>query len=162
MDSVNIVKEIFVFILLAATVVFLLVILLYDFMPEETLAQSPEYTRDGTVAATIEELTNNNSENDTSSLLKSYTVDSSDLKSYEIKSYDKGKAYPFVDLETEQYIIENTTATQGNATVISSGTSTTPATTTGAAQSTGTSTTAATVTNTTSSTGTFFENPNSK
>ena len=153
MSFKSVFKELLIFIALAAIVIFVLMILLYDFVPTEVPAQTIEYTADSTVKATLEEVStyggNSEAEN-TTSLLKSYTVDSSDLKFYETKkSYDSGKANPFIDLEEEVYDpqLENTISgtISGNPTKKPSSGSTSTSSSSGGS------------TSTSSTPGTFFE-----
>ena len=75
----------FIFVLLTVVVIFLLMLLLSDFRPTDEQAPVVTYSVDGNVKATLEEVdtaTGGDSE-DIESLLKSYTVDASDLKIYE-------------------------------------------------------------------------------
>lgn len=108
-------KEGFIFILLAAIVIFFIMIVLYDFIPAETTIDVVQYVADSTVKATLEEVTVSSSDADnTESLLKSYEVDSSDLKRYKnTKSYDSGKENPFAELEPKLYenVVSDTTGT---------------------------------------------------
>lgn len=146
MSAKSIIKEGFIFVLLTLIVVFLLMILLYDFVPTETKAEGIVYTADSVVKATLEEVSSyggNSEDENATSLLKSYTVDAADLKIYETtQSYDSGKANPFVDLEKEVY--ENTVTTTGTTTT-NTVSGTTSTSTSGSTSASG------------STTGTFFE-----
>ena len=84
MRITTILKEGFIFVLLTIVVIFLLMILLSDFVPTQESAQSVQYTAESNVKATLEEVDAMVGEDeDIDSLLKSYTVDESDLKIYE-------------------------------------------------------------------------------
>jgi hypothetical protein len=110
----SILKEGFIFVLLTVVVIFLLMLLLSDFRPTDEQAPVVTYSVDGNVKATLEEVdtaTGGDSE-DIESLLKSYTVDASDLKIYETaKSYESGKSNPFDEIPPSQY--ENTVTEVG-------------------------------------------------
>lgn len=108
-------KEGFIFVLLSALVIFFIMILLYDFMPAETSINVMQYVADSSVKATLEEVKASNAGADnTESLLKSYEIDSSDLKRYKnAKSYDSGKENPFQELAPELYenVVSGSTGT---------------------------------------------------
>ena len=113
----SILKEGIIFVLLTVIVIFLLILLLSDFRPTEEQVPVVTYSVEANVKATLEEVdssTGNDSE-DIESLLKSYTVDESDLKIYETaKVYERGKSNPFEDLPPSQY--ENTVIDVGTGT----------------------------------------------
>lgn len=123
MRIMTILKEGIIFVLLTIVVIFLLMILLSDFVPTEESAQSVQYVAESNVKATLEEVDAVVGEDeDIDSLLKSYTVDESDLKIYETaKSYESGKSNPFSDFPATEYENTVTTPTIGGGTSSSSG-----------------------------------------
>lgn len=155
----KILKEMFIIALLVIVIVIVLIGLLYDYIPTEqsveTLPEPIEYMADSTVTAALQEIEENEStynlqdttstNTNTTSLLKSYTIDKSDLKNYEARNaFESGKVDPFSDYqEPVSNTVTNTTNTTGGGTTVTN-TTTTPTNTTNA------------------NTGTFFEKSNSK
>lgn len=121
----SVIKEGFIFILLAAVVVFLFMIVLYDFVPEETAVKVVEYTEGSEVKATLEEIdTYTGGQEETASLLKSYDVDGSDLKRYKItNSYENGKTNPFSDVESLKFENKVSTGSKSGTTTAGSASS---------------------------------------
>lgn len=141
-------KEIFILLLLGLIILFTLSMLFYDFFHStQELPEIKEYIADSNVKSTIQEIELNleNVENGGDSLLKSYEIVSADLKKYvSKKSYQQGKANPFVEYSTT----EPTTNASG---------------TTNDTQSTNnTNTNENKNSNTNSNQGVFFEKSNSK
>lgn len=121
----SVIKEGFIFILLAAVVVFLFMIVLYDFVPEETAVKVVEYTEGSEVKATLEEIdTYTGGQEEAASLLKSYDVDGSDLKRYKItNSYENGKTNPFSDVEALKFENKVSTGNKSGTTTAGSASS---------------------------------------
>ena len=140
MNAGTVVKELLIFLLLSVVILLTLAVFFYDYYPTQEAVESVQYVADSDTSATIEEI-NSSRESGTSSLLKSYAIGQSDLKNYEYaRSYDKGNAHPFRELDDEAY---SNSLTSGTGTVAGVGGNTT--------------------TNTTSaSQGTFFEKSGSK
>ena len=123
----KIVKESFIIILLAIVIMFALVILFYDCVSENTEeVSSIEDSTSKEVTEVLNEIKNNGSmtdNKDSNQLLKSYTVNKSDLtENAENKIYDTGKKDPFSkttnttieDETTDINIIENNTQTENS------------------------------------------------
>lgn len=96
-------KEIFIMILLFIVVMFTIGILFYEFMPsnDEKLS-SIEYLQSDDVKATLAEIQANtgvdSSDDNTNSLLKSYSVNKEDLSGYQSENYyESGKKDPFAE-----------------------------------------------------------------
>lgn len=119
----SVLKEILIFVLLTIVVIFLLIILLSDFAPSGESVPTVQYTAESNVKATLEEVDAMVGEDeDIDSLLKSYTVDKSDLKIYETaKSYESGKSNPFSEVPATEYENTVTTPTIGGGKGTSSG-----------------------------------------
>lgn len=121
----KIVKEVAIIALLAIVVVFIIGILLYDFIPfkdEITSAtSSKKYSQDESVLKTIEEIDGNTNKESTNenSLLKSYSLDKEDLNIYATQnSYESGKKDPFAEYSEpieETVRTETTEGIQNNA-----------------------------------------------
>lgn len=143
------IKELVIIALLIVVIMSILGILLSDYVPANISLPEPiEYMADSSVTAVLQEIETNTEENgngnidsseNTESLLKSYSIDESELKSYKSKNaFASGKPDPFADYEETT---ESNTVTGGQSSVITN-----------------------TITGTTSkpNTGSFFESSNSK
>jgi hypothetical protein len=105
----TIIKEIIIFILLLATMVLLLGVLFYDYVPQNKPipAKVEPYVLPEEVKEEI-----NIVEEEGQIVIKTYYIDSSDLRNYErADKYDKGKINPF-----EQYTSQVPTETDNNGT----------------------------------------------
>lgn len=143
MSVKSVLKELMIFILLTAIVIMVLIVVFTEFIPSEEEPATITYVPESHVKATLEEVTtaSGGETENTTSLLKSYEVNKSDLKVYQTsKSYDSGKVNPFVELEKDKYEneVEPTLGSSG-------GTNTTTNSVAGSSSSSS------------SSTGTFFE-----
>lgn len=147
MSVKSVFKELTIFILLTAIVIMVLIVVFTEFIPTEEEPTTITYVPESHVKATLEEVTTTTggeTEN-TTSLLKSYEVNKSDLKVYQSsKSYDSGKVNPFVELEKDEFEneVEPTLGSAGSGNT----TKNTVAGSTSSSSSSGSS-----------STGTFFE-----
>ena len=145
----NIVKEIIIILLLCLAIILILGILLYEYAPMSKTVPNPvSYT----TPEEVQQELSSSSDVDTSQIIMTYEVDSTDLNNYErINDYQPGKANPFSSYATNG---ENTTtsgsATGGNST--SSGNSTTN----------NTSSSGSTSSNTTTSGGQYFQDKGTK
>jgi len=108
----SIIKESFIMLLLIIAIILVLGIILYDYNPGTQIIPSEvaEYTlpqgMQEELDATIKEAEKQN-------IIKTYKVDSSDLKEYErTNDYEKGKVNPFEALPNE--VVENNTSTEVN------------------------------------------------
>ena len=147
----RILKEIFILLLLGAVILFTLSMIFYDFFDStQELPEIREYVADSIVKTTIQEIEMNlDTSTSSDSLLKSYEIVSADLKNYTTKkSYQKGKANPFVEYKTE---VQTTTSSGTTNNSVNNNT------TTNTNKNTNNNTT-----NTSTNQGTFFEKPNSK
>lgn len=157
----RILKEIFILLLLGAVILFTLSMIFYDFFDStQELPEIREYVADSIVKTTIQEIEMNlDTSTSSDSLLKSYEIVSADLKNYTTKkSYQKGKANPFVEYKTEVQ-----TTTSSGTTNNSVNTTTTTNTNKNTNNNTTNNNTINTnTTNTSTNQGTFFEKPNSK
>ena len=164
--KMNIVKEVFIMIVLILLITLILAVALYDFIPNDiNISEAIEYTADSSTTSVKQEIAYTNrgdttaddslSDQEMVTSLKSYSVEASDLTVYGQKNlYNSGNSNPFDYAEEAP---ANPPA-EGNPTQTPSG-SNTANTNTNSAGQTGT----ATNTNTNNSaTGTFFEKPNSK
>lgn len=92
----NFIRELFIMVLLALVIIITLRIVLFDFIPNKNSLPKPiEYTMDSVVEDVLKEIsleeTNNKDEySRTETLLKSYTIEKSDLKNYVSKRHDAG------------------------------------------------------------------------
>jgi len=99
----RIVKEIFIVVLLFIVVLFVLGILLYDFIPgKKENIKSVEYVADNSVQDVLDEIKENTGvdvkEQNSDVPLKSYSIDSGDLDVYASEnSYESGKSDPFAE-----------------------------------------------------------------
>lgn len=127
-------KEIFIMILLFIVVVFTIGILFYEFMPsnDEKLS-SIEYLQSDNVKEVLAEIQANtgidNSEDNTNSLLKSYSVNKEDLSGYQSENYyESGKKDPFAEyserVEDEVVSVTNVSKEPENTTVVAPNTNT--------------------------------------
>ena len=111
----NIVKEIIIILLLCLAIILILGILLYEYAPMSKTVPNPvSYT----TPEEVQQELSSSSDVDSSQIIMTYEVDSTDLNNYErINDYQPGKANPFSSYETSG---ENTTtngsATGGNST----------------------------------------------
>ncbi len=89
----SVVREILMIILLTLVIVITLKIVIYDFIPnKKKLPQVTTYIADGIILKTLNEIESNEEKNE--SILKSYTIEESDLKGYVLEN---GKLDPFGD-----------------------------------------------------------------
>lgn len=119
-------KEIFITILLAVIIMFMLIVLFYDSISSNNQKLvSIEYIQDEDVVKTLEEIHSNTEtdvkSDDSSSLLKSYSISQNDLASYASESsYESGKDNPFDEYTNQAEPIlepqnsEKTNTTQAN------------------------------------------------
>lgn len=147
MSVKSVLKELMIFILLTAIVIMVLIVVFTEFVPTEEELTTITYVPESHVKATLEEVTtvSGGEADNTTSLLKSYEVNKSDLKVYQsAKSYDSGKVNPFVELEKDKFEneVEQTLGSAGTGNT----TKNTVAGSTSSSSSSGSS-----------STGTFFE-----
>ena len=147
MSVKSVLKELMIFILLTAIVIMVLIVVFTEFVPTEEELTTITYVPESHVKATLEEVTtvSGGEADNTTSLLKSYEVNKSDLKVYQsAKSYDSGKVNPFVELEKDKFEneVEQTVGSAGTGNT----TKNTVAGSTSSSSSSGSS-----------STGTFFE-----
>lgn len=158
----NIIKEVFIFMLLTILILLVLAIALYDFIPSNvTVPEAIEYSASPETISVKQEIAYTNGgditpddSNGQSSptSLKSYSIQASDLTIYGQKNlYNSGNSNPFDDYATE----ENTTNTGNTTGQTNSGNEAT-----NQAVSNTVNTGANKTTNTT--TGTLFEKPNTK
>ena len=110
-------KEIIIILLLIVAVILLLGILFYDYMPTSKVVPNKvqEYAMSEVTRAEIQkELNNIKSEE----IVKTYTIDSSDLEVYEkTNKYNKGKVNPFEQyrVNTQENTSENSTSNSNSA-----------------------------------------------
>lgn len=147
----GLIKELFIVALLIVVIMFSLGVALSEYIPtDENLPEAVEYMADSSVTSALKEISENsegaggngsNGSDTTDSLLKSYTIDQSDLKNYKSKNaFESGKPDPFSDYQAPvdgNTVTNTTTNTTVNSTVTSAN-------------------------KTNSNTGTFFENSGSK
>ena len=120
----SIIKESVIMLLLIIAIILILGIILYDYNPETQIipAEVAEYTLPQGMQ---EELHSTIKEAEKQNIIKTYRVDSSDLKKYErTNNYEKGKINPFdapADEVTENSINTGTNNNQNNIGNISSG-----------------------------------------
>lgn len=95
----GIIKELIIILLLTVVIVLTLRMVIYDFIPDKSsIPSSIKYTKDSIVEKVLEEINieKDSSINSNNSLLKSYTIEESDLKEYVLKKeYKNGKIDPF-------------------------------------------------------------------
>ena len=170
----SVVKEIFILALLTMVIIFILCILFYDYIPtNRSVPSAIEYVADSKVKESLKsvkyESSTGSSDNtsEKSSLLKSYSIDASDLKNYASqKDYESGKTDPFSDYKepvTEESNDSSTNTTVNtNSSTKSSSTSNTKDTNTNAVkkETVNSKTTQAETSN--ASSGTFFEKAGTK
>lgn len=117
----NVMKEVFIIILLFMVIMFTIGLLFYDCIPQKNeKIESIEYIADKDVTDTINQIEintgsdiTNSSEN---SLLKSYSIGKDDLTEFATeKYYESGKKDPFAEYSTpvEEEIIKTTKTTSG-------------------------------------------------
>lgn len=145
----NVIKEIIILLLLCLAIILLLGILLYEYVPMSKTVPNPvSYTTPEDVQQELA----SSSDVDTSQVILTYEVDSTDLNNYErINDYQPGKANPFSSYETSG---ENTT-TNGSATGGSSSSS-------GSSSSNSNNTNTSSSGNTTTSGGQYFQDKGTK
>ena len=125
-------KEIFIIVLLLIVVLFTIWILFYEFMPsnDEKLS-SIEYLQSDDVKATLAEIQANtgvdSSNDNTNSLLKSYSINKDDLSGYQSENYyESGKKDPFAEyserVEDEVVSVTNVSKEPENTTTETSNT----------------------------------------
>ena len=100
----KIAKEIFIIVLLLIVVLFTIGILFYEFIPSKNEnISSSKYTPTDKVVATLAEIQENggidySKGDNTNSLLKSYSINKSDLSGYQSENYyESGKKDPFAE-----------------------------------------------------------------
>lgn len=88
-------KEIIIILLLIATIILLLGILFYDYIPSSKTL--PSKVQEYVLAEDVKTELEQDSENiDTEEVIKTYQLDATDLQHYEkTKEYNKGKVNPF-------------------------------------------------------------------
>ncbi len=169
--KMNIVKEVFIMIVLILLITLILAVALYDFIPNDiNISEAIEYTADSSTTSVKQEIAYTNrgdttaddslSDQEMVTSLKSYSVEASDLTVYGQKNlYNSGNSNPFDYAEEATTNNQNTTTQQpeSNTTNNAGGTSNT-ANVAEPSQNTNTNTPPAT----NSTVGTFFENPTSK
>lgn len=145
----NIVKEIIIILLLCLAIILILGILLYEYAPMSKTVPNPvSYT----TPEEVQQELSSSSDVDSSQIIMTYEVDSTDLNNYErINDYQPGKANPFSSYETSG---ENTT-TNGSATGGSSSSS-------GSSSSNSNNTNTSSSGNTTTSGGQYFQDKGTK
>ena len=143
----NIVKEIIIILLLCLAIILILGILLYEYAPMSKTVPNPvSYT----TPEEVQQELSSSSDVDTSQIIMTYEVDSTDLNNYErINDYQPGKANPFSSYATNG---ENTT-TSGSATGGNS---------TSSGSTNNTSSSGSTSSNTTTSGGQYFQDKGTK
>lgn len=122
----KIIKEITIGILLAIVIIILLIIALYEYMPAQKTVSSVEtYQRTGQTSNVLQEIaTSSLAGKNNESIIKSYSISSSDLSIYgKTGSYDKGRGDPFADVNELE---SNTTGGNSVNTTNSTNTTTTP------------------------------------
>lgn len=109
----TIVQEIFILTLLTMVIIFVMGILFYDYIPtNRSVPTAIEYVPDSKVKEALksvkyESFSENDSSTENNSLLKSYSIDASDLKNYAAqKDYEKGKTDPFSDYGVNKDVTE--------------------------------------------------------
>ena len=125
----KIIKEIFIVLLLLIVVGFTIGILFYEFIPSENEnISSVEYTQSEKVLTALSEIqdvsnTEDSKDDNTNSLLKSYSINKNDLNDYQSdNSYESGKKDPFAEYSetVAEEVIKNpnvnTTNTSTNTT----------------------------------------------
>lgn len=94
-------KELLILALLLVVILFVLFVLLYDFVPgKKESIKSVEYVAENTVSEVLDEIKENTGvdvqKKDSETPLKSYSVESEDLNVYASEnSYESGKSNPF-------------------------------------------------------------------
>ncbi len=143
----NIVKEIIIILLLCLAIILILGILLYEYAPMSKTVPNPvSYT----TPEEVQQELSSSSDVDSSQIIMTYEVDSTDLNNYErINDYQPGKANPFSSYVTSG---ENTT-TSGSSTGGSS---------TSSGSSTTSNSSSSSSSNTTTSGGEYFQDKGTK
>jgi len=99
-------KEFIITILLTIVIIILLIIALYEYTPnQKNVPTTGEYKRTGQTANTLQEIsTATVTTTGNESIIKSYTITASDLKSFaKDKTYDEGRADPFATVGSDLY-----------------------------------------------------------
>ena len=97
----SIIKELVIIILLIVVIVLTLKMVIYDFIPNKnSIPSSIQYTPDSIVKKVLDEIDDEKEDSsyyeNKKSILKSYTIEESDLKDYVLKKeYKNGKFDPF-------------------------------------------------------------------
>lgn len=146
----KIIKEIFIMLLLLATLALVMAIVFYDYIPINKVVPEPvAYTMPNELSEVKEELKNTFIDK-SEDLVVSYSIEPEDLVGFkQTKEYEAGKANPFEVYEEEKNEDEN-------------GTSSTTMTLNGKPVGKGTETSSSTKKTDTSNTGKIFETGNSK
>ena len=156
----SIIKELIIVLLLCLTIIIILGILLYEYVPmAKTIPNQVSYT---TPQEAKEELAEA-SEVDESQVVMTYEVNSADLNNYKkVQKYKPGKANPFSSFD-------NTKTTSGTNTVTNASSNGGTTTTTGTSNTTGTNNqtqqnnnTSSSKNDETTSGGRFFQNTGTK
>lgn len=98
-------KEGIIILILAILVIVTIVLALYNYAPaHKNISTVKSYERTADVSKTMQEIsTTDLSVGSSESIIKSYSISSSDLKNYERNDYyDKGRANPFADVENKE------------------------------------------------------------
>ena len=112
-------KEGIIILLVIIAIMILLILALYEYAPaNKNISTVKTYERTADVSKTLQEIgATDLSVGSSESIIKSYSISSSDLKNYEkTASYDKGRANPFADIE------ENGNGSTGTSTDSTAGT----------------------------------------
>ncbi len=129
----NVLKNIILIIALAAVIIMIIAILLYDFIPSSSTVTEPNiYAADTKTTKVLSEIaddsgslgTSDKNSSDTSSgiVLQSYSITETDLALYAASnSYEKGKADPFADVTTSDDSNSGNSSTSGSTTNSNSG-----------------------------------------
>lgn len=116
--SSKIFKEGIIGILLTIVIIILLIIALYEYTPnQKTISEMENYTRTAETANALQEIATSDLANKgNESIIKSYSISSSDLSIYEKNaSYDKGRANPFAEVDNEETTTNTTENTNTSA-----------------------------------------------
>jgi lipopolysaccharide export LptBFGC system permease protein LptF len=151
----TVIKEIIIMLLLCLTIILLLGILLYEYVPiAKTIPNSVSYT---TPESVKEELAAT-ADVDEDEIIMTYEIDSDDLNNYKkIQDYKPGKANPFSSYETKTE--DNTTSTNSSTSETGNTTTTTES---NSQTSNSTSSQTNSTENTTTSGGQFFQDKGTK
>lgn len=118
----TIIREIIIILLLCLSIIVVLGLLLYDYVPMSKVIPEPvSYATPENVKQELQEAGNI----DESQVIMTYEVDATDLKNYQnVKNYNPGKANPFSSYDPEKSKNTTTTTTSGVSGTASSASST--------------------------------------